>query len=240
MTTVTVIQGTYDALNNNYQPVNGDVWSDLTSWASWLNWNSDPGDVEIQLDDDLGIVDVKTPTISMTYAGEISIILKISETGVFSGEETTITFAVGTTYAVPAGRYYRWLITATAGTTGLIPEINNFRTQYFTEVFTETKRSIVTSTLSGTTAARVVPTNFGTIYNVLITAHDTATWVDRAYAVPDGWAVTTITPVAGIVSKAPLTIVLKDLFGVPVDGICDITVTGAPKITITSTGVERI
>lgn len=238
--TVTVIQGYFDSLNNIYQASNSDTWADLTTWSSWLNWNSDPGDVEIQIDDDLGIEDVRTPTISITYTGEIAIILKISETGAFSGEETTITFAVGTTYAVPSGRYYRWLITASTGSTGLVPEINNFRTQYFSEVFSETQRSIDTTTLSGTTAGRIVATNFGTIYNVLITAHDVTSWVDRAYAVPDDWAVTTISPVPGIVSKDPLTIVLKDLFGVPVDGTVDITITGAPRVTITSTGVERI
>jgi hypothetical protein len=89
-------------------------------------------------------------------------------------------------------------------------------------------------------SARVVPNSIGTIQTVNITSHDQTDYIDRAYSVPDTFSVSTVAPIPGIVSKAPLTIVLRDYFGVPVDGVVDITVTGISGIGLSDSGVISI
>jgi len=80
----------------------------------------------------------------------------------------------------------------------------------------------------------------GTVDHCEITAHDTFTWVDRAYALPDDWNENTITPIPGIITKSPLTIILRDHFGVEVDGIVDITIRGIRPVVLTTTGIVAI
>lgn len=233
MSTYTLITGYYDTQKNHWRGANLDNWAALTSWSTWTSWVSNPSTVSLQIDDDLASTEVRIATLELSYIGTRTVQLKTSDTGLFAGEETTINFVAGTNYGIPSARYYRWTITATGTLADPIPYIRNAVPTYSTAGFTtEIYRNIVTSTLSGTVNARVVPTTSGTIHSVNITSLDSTNYVDRAYSVPDTFSVSTISPVPGIVSKAPLTIVLRDYYGVPVDGIVDITVRGSPSVSL--------
>ena len=120
------------------------------------------------------------------------------------------------------------------------PEIIQVDTAYSQEYRTEYFKSVDTSTLAGTINSRTVATTLGGIYAVQMTASFSTTWVDRYYALPDSFSVSTIAPVPGIVSKSPLAIYLQDHMGVAVNGVVDITITGTPKIYHTLQGVITI
>jgi hypothetical protein len=242
MTTVTILTGSFSDYKQTYVSGNADDWGDLSSstWSAWNRWNDNNQGVSIRLDDDLASSTVRTATLQINLQGDPTYQLKISNTGAFAGEETTINFSAGTTYAIPAGRYYRWTITVAEGSTGLVPEIRNFFTVYGTNVGTDYQRAIDTSTLGGTISARTVTHNFGTVYSVDMTTYNSTIWTDRYYALPDSFSVSTISPVPGIVSTSPLTIVLRDHMGVAVDGFVDITIRGTQQVQITQAGIELV
>jgi hypothetical protein len=239
MSTITVTAGTEQPLTNSWIAPNNNDWADVATWAAFTSWNSNPGNLVLRVDDDLLTTDVRCPTLNIVYQGTLSLTLKTSTTGAFAGEETTYTFVLGTAVSVTAARYYRWTITvAPTGTT--VPEITGVSADYSQIFTTEIYRSVSTSTLAGTVSARTVPLIMGTVYAVQLTPHGDFTWVDRAYALPDAWNETTIAPKASIISKSPLTICLRDDFGVAVDGTVDIEVTGIGKILLTDQGVEQL
>lgn len=242
MTTATILTGSFSDLKQIYISGNADTWGTLSgsTWASWNRWNNDNTGVSVQLDDDLGTVSVRTATLQISLQGTPTYSLKISSTGVFGGEETTISFVTGTAVSIPAGRYYRWTVTVAEGSTGVIPEIRRFSTEYGTNVATEFLRSVDTATLGGTVSGRLVPNTFGTIFSVDMTTLDATAFVDRYYSLPDDFNIITISPVPGIVSKSPLTIVLRDHMGVPVNGTVDITIRGTQQVQITQAGIELV
>lgn len=243
MTTVTITAGTQDTITGNLRGANADTWSSLSTspyatWANWHHWATNPQTLQLRFDDDLGSIKLRAPTLSFNnLQGSISSIsLKISSTGVFGGEETTYTFSLGTDVEVIAGQYYRWTISVT-GTAPYAAEVSEFTIEYVDDLETVYLQNILTSTLQSSSGYRIVDHDLGSIDTCIITAHDTYSWVDRAYALPDDWSETTITPIPGIISKSPLTIVLRDHFGVEVDGRVDILIRGIRPITLTATGV---
>ena len=238
--TTTVIQGLYDINAESYQGVSANDWTDYTDWSTWLNWTQDSADLIVQVDDDLDTVAVRVPQLNLVAQGTQTITLKVSNTGAFAGEETTIAFTYdGSAVSIPAGRYYRWSVTVSE-LNDQTPVIEQIESSYSTVYTTQEFISVDTSTLDGTVDARTVPTTVGTVYSAVITTTKNTAYVDRAYSVPDTFSVSTIAPVAGIVSKSPLQIYLQDHYGVPVDGIVDITVTGAAKVYHTVDGVKSL
>ena len=236
--TITVIQGRYEINSDSYQGVSNDDWTDYTDWSTWTTWTQNSANLILQLDDDLGSVAARVPLLNLLSQGTVTIVLKVSSTGAFAGEETTHTFTYdGTALAIPAGQYYRYTVTV-ATLNGAPPVIEQIESSYTTEYATQQFIQVDTSTLAGTAAARTVPTTIGTAVTAVITVQNSTAYVDRAYSVPDSFSVSTIAPVAGIVSKSPLQISLRDHYGVPVDGIVDITVTGAAKVYHTDGGVK--
>jgi hypothetical protein len=239
MSTITIITGSEQPISRTWIAPNNDDWSDVVTWAAFTRWNNNPGNLVLRVDDDLLTTDVRCPTLDIAYQGSLSLTLKISDTGTFTGEETTYTFTLGTAVTVIAGRYYRWTVTvAPSGTT--VPEIALVSADYSQIFTTEIYKSVSTSTLAGTVSARTVPLVMGTVLAVQLTPHGDFTWVDRAYALPDAWSETTIAPKASIISKSPLTICLRDDFGVAVDGTVDIQVVGIGKIVLTDNGVKQL
>lgn len=246
MTTITILSGQFDSFNGVYRSANADDWSDLQSspygtWANWRHWNTNPQNLQLRIDDDLLESKLRSPRISFTdlNATITSASLKISDTGAFSGEETTYTFVAGTEVEVIAGRYYRWNFTFT-GIGGLIAEVYDIVQIYDETLTTITLKNVNTASLQTSTGHRIVEHSLGTVDHCEITAHDTFTWVDRAYALPDDWNENTITPIPGIITKSPLTIILRDHFGVEVDGIVDITIRGIRPVVLTTTGIVAI
>jgi hypothetical protein len=238
--TTTVIQGLYDINADSYQGVSANAWSTYTNWSTWLNWTQNSADLIVQVNDDLDTVAVRVPQLNLVAQGTQTITLKVSNTGAFAGEETTIAFTYdGTAVSIPAGRYYRWTVTVSL-LNNQTPVIQQIESNYSTVYTTQELIAVDTSTLSGSVAARTVPTTVGTVYSAIITTTKNTAYVDRAYSVPDTFSVSTIAPVAGIVSKSPLQIYLQDHYGVPVDGIVDIIVTGAAKVYHTVDGVKSL
>ncbi len=234
MSTYTIISG--EEKFGSWLALDSDAWSDLTDWASWTNWNGNPDNLVLQIDDEFDVVAVRAPILETAHKGTLTVSLKVSNTGAFAGEETTYSIT-STAVAIAAGKYYRWTLTV-APTTNVTPEIVYAQARY-TEVYDEQELSGVdTSTLSGTITGRTITHNLGTLNTVVITAKEATPWVDRAYALPDTYVdPTNIAPIVGIISKDPLTIILRDDFGVPVNGIVDIRLTGAPKVYLSDSGV---
>lgn len=244
MTTLTIINGDYLPLQNQYVSTNADTWSSIGSspygsWTNWNIWNTSPNNLQIRLDDDLNTSALRTPNLILGYYGTLAITLKVSDTGTFSGEETTYSLTFGQTYAITSARYYRWNITISS-LNGYPAMLESFLTSYDTNYTIEELRSVNTASLQTSTGYRIVEHNLGVVNNCQITAHDTFNWVDRAYALPDSWSENIITPIPGIISKNPLTITLRDHFGVEVDGTVDITISGSRRVLFTDIGVITI
>lgn len=240
MSDVTIIEGYKNSRNGHYQSYGQNTWADYTDWSAWTQWNDNPGDVVIRLDDAFSEVDLWTPTLSIKYFGILTLTLKTSNTGAFTGEETTYTLS-STPVSIGQAKYYRWTITITPDT--LVPPNLVFANAEYTQEFQMAEfKDIDLTTLSGsTTAGRVVPHDFGGVYTVQITAQQETTWVDRAYALPDSFTnPVKVAPIPGIVDKDPLTIILRDDFGVPVDGIVDLVITGSASVYLTETGVIKL
>ncbi len=243
MTTITITQGYQESARERYWGPNGDQWSDLATspyqtWTNWTTWTSSPSNLILQLDDDLGSVAARAPLLSFDLLGEAAIVLKISTTGAFAGEETTINFSPGTTYTYVNGRYYRWTVTVSATSYDPVPCIISPNTAYdSTTLSTETYTQLDTTTLSGSSASRTVNTRFGTVYNCQITTKVGTAWTDRAYSLPDAYSnPASIAPIGGVVGLSPLQIRLVDHFSQPVDGYVDLYIVGLPKITQASAG----
>jgi hypothetical protein len=240
MSTITIVQGYQDSNNGQYASYNQSNWADYTNWSTWTRWNDDPGSVVIRLDDAFTTSDLRTPTLSLNYYGTLSLVLKTSNTGTFTGEETTYTLS-STAVSIAQARYYRWIITVTASGT-VLPNLVYASAEYSQEFQTVQLKDVDLSTLSGsTTAGRVVTHSFGAIHSVQVTAQQETTWVDRAYALPDSFTdPVKVAPIPSIVNKSPLTILLRDDFGVPVNGIVDISITGSSNIYLDATGVIKL
>ena len=170
MTTLTVTTG--------FQ--NGDViipaidinWGDLGSapygtWANWTDWRPSTGtQVVIQLDDDEGSIGYRIPNIKVAYLGDLTAQLKISDTGTFTGEETTINFVADTETDFVSGRYYRWTLTIDANSANPTPLIGEYLTYYTDDLSVETLEDVDVFA-SGTTT---LSTNLGLVRNIQATA----------------------------------------------------------------------
>lgn len=235
MSTITIIKGHQDPRNNYYISENLETWADKTNWSTWTRWNSDPDEVEIQIDDDLGATDLWVPTLRVIARGALSVTLKTSNTGAFAGEEETYS-VTSTPTSIASARYYRWTINASSASDPAMIQVAE--PNYVQDFSTQELQNVSTASLSGTITARTVSHRFGQVFNCQITTKEATPWVDRFYAAPDDYTnPTNIAPVPGIVSKNPLTICLRDEFGVPVDGYVDLSITGAPQVYLTTEGV---
>lgn len=170
MTTLTILTG--ETFGSAIAPANSYNWGDLGSapYASWSNWNSwritTGSSVSVQLDDDLGSVDYRMPYIEILQQGDVAVTLKISSTGAFTGEETTINFAFETPVTFVNGRYYRWTITVTANSEFDQPLLLDYRTIYETDLYLETLEDVDVFASSTTS----LTTNLGLIRNIQATA----------------------------------------------------------------------
>lgn len=222
--------GYTDTITNITVAGSNTTWADLGSspyatWANWKIWNPSPKQLTATETIDMGTVALRQPSanwISANYAQ--SVVIKISDTGAFAGEETTVTMAGTTTQSYVQGRYYKITAIWATDSLGTVPWVGEFTFNAIINTFKEILKDVSTSTLSGTAASRTVAIQGMAAYDVKITVKKNVTWVDRAYALPDDYSITTIPPVASYVTKNPLTICLVDHFGVPVDGTVDLEI----------------
>lgn len=162
-------------------------WGDLASspYGSWSNWNSwkvSTGlTVSVQIDDDQGSIDYRVPLINVEkIADTMTVSLKISTTGTFTGEETTINFVEDTPVTYASGRYYRWTVTLTGATA---PYLLDYFTQYNQTLQTQTLEDVDVFA-SYTTD---LTTDLGLVRNIQATALQGDLYVEDGYivSVPD-------------------------------------------------------
>ena len=171
MTTYTILSGKRDGLV--IAPAQTVTWGDLGSspfgsWSNWTSWkvqDSNPT-IQLQIDDDLGSLGFRTPLLNYGYEGDASVVLKISDSGSFTGEETTYNFVLETPISYVAGRYYRWLITVTTNSTVTEPYLDYYITNYTSDLLEEVLNDVDVFASPTTTLS----SNLGLIRNIQATA----------------------------------------------------------------------
>tara|TARA_R110000868_G_scaffold123968_6_gene327961 strand:- start:732 stop:1487 length:756 start_codon:yes stop_codon:yes gene_type:complete len=247
--TTTVTQGHRGSFNE-ILPEDNDTWGDFSSspygtWSNWTTWHPNPKDLEITLLDDQGSVDIRQPILILNHAGTASIVLNISETGTFTGEQTTVDLSDLTAKSYVRGRYYRWSITIAADIDYPAPfsgePIGGYNIEPVVEVLNDVD---VPSTGTDSSGFTLIPNSLGLIQNVQATALQGDPYFVTEYvqtaaeeAVAEQYVGGQLGGVAVVESKSPLAIKVVDYTGVPWDGTVDLVLRGLPKIQQTATGV---
>lgn len=238
-------------------PTDNTTWQDLGSspyatWANWTAWNPDPKTITVQLDVDTINNNPKIPLLRVVYQGEITVTLKITdsfttdsqgiETGLFAGEETTIT-VTDTAQDWVNGRFFRWIVTLSTDS-ALVPPMLFVIKEEFSDVnITEFQANINTATLSGTIDARQITTAVSVVDTLIVTAteqgntYSSGLLQDRTYVRPDDYVFQENSIIVNTVSKSPPTIRCFDLNGESIDATVDVYIRGYPKILLTENGV---
>jgi len=174
-----------------YYPTSELSWSDLSglSWSDYTNYGGTDlagggyNDMVIQIDDDLDTVKFRRPLCSFFTEGTASVTLKISDSGAFTGEETTINFSIGTPVNFVKGRYYRWIITVPNDSDAGLVEITNPTTSYEQEQRIEFFDDLALSTLSQDSESSyiVTTTSIGAVTHAQGTAHQGEDYVADTY-----------------------------------------------------------
>lgn len=228
---------------NEFQVIeakNANDWTDTVSWTSWNYWNQAPATISITVLDDAGSVAARSPRLSMICQGDLTVSLKLSTTGSFSGEETTINFVEDTEYSFISARYYRWSISLAVDSATIIPVIAELGATYDSTEREEFIKDLDTSTEGGTISARTITTDLAVVNYCQITSKQNETLDDRFYVLPDDYTLTATAKTPMIVSKSPLTIRLIDGVGESIDGVIDLHLKGVPKIVLRGTEVVLV
>lgn len=247
--TVTVLQGVDDG--GLLSPTDNASWSDLGSspyaaWSNWTTWHPEPNTIQVRLTADRETVDFRTPLVAFESQGEVTVQLKISTTGAFAGEETTVNIVEGTEYTYVQGRYYRWTVTVSTDSNLTIPLLTTPVLDFDTSERQEIFKELNTATLTGTIDARQISTTIGLAHTLIATGkqegvtYSSGTLRDRVYAIPDDYVFQENAIITNIVSKSPPTIRCFDLNGESIDAVVDVLVIGLPKIYLTPTGIRAI
>lgn len=177
-------------------------WSNLSAitWADWTNGWYFPDTITppyadsnytgtafetmtIVVNDDLDSVANRKPKCVFESNGTVTVQLKISSTGSFSGEETTINFVADTATTYTSGRYYRWTFTVTDNSTATIPTILGIRTGYDVNQIVEFKDDLELSTLTADSEGHKIVglDRIGIVTNVQGTALQGVDYVTEGY-----------------------------------------------------------
>ena len=240
------------------QPLDSTTWADLGSspfgtWSTWTTWHPAPTTIIVQIDLDQGESTLRQPLIELNYQGVVSGTLKITsdiyvdsegnESGLFEGEETTVTLReVAAGYV--AGRFYRWTLNIDTDSNLTIPLLFSANPRFNTTPIEETQDTVDTSTLGGTIEAREIDTAISVIKNIVVTAqqegvtYSSGLLQDRVLAVPDDYVFQENAIIVNVVDKATAKIRCFDLNGESIDAIVDIRISGFPQIALTQSGVE--
>ena len=187
---ITITTGHQDQ-NGTYLPQDTNTWADLANppfgtWANWTTWHPQPQDIELVITDDLGSVFLRQPQLILDSQGDLSITLKISDTGAFAGEETTIDLSDGTAKSYVQGRYYRYLITIAQDSDTPIPQAGvGWDTAYLIDTETQVLNDVdIPSASTDSSGFSLVDTTLGLITNVQATALQGDDYVADGYHVP--------------------------------------------------------
>lgn len=205
----------------------GNTWGNLDSWNNWKTYNAQIAQIRWTAPlIDLGSVQYFTLDIQAVTDGTVSYHIHVSETGLFTGEESYYVIEDGD-YDVASfyGQYA--YVTAFVDSRELISLVIKTNTSTVEYVLND----VNTSTLAGTAAERtiVLPRSVSRITDIYISAQAATTYPVNLY-VSDTATSKFLIPV--IISKSN-TAPKFALYGVdndPRDGIVDIRITALPRM----------
>lgn len=99
------------------RPLGGVTWADLDSspyatWENWTSWTTEAQNIQVSETVNTGTSDYYVPMATVETLGDVTITVDYSDTGLFSGEETTITFPTENVVTdIAKGKYVRWNFT---------------------------------------------------------------------------------------------------------------------------------
>lgn len=162
-------QGILDQSTNTVKAEGTGRWGSQSSWATFTSYVTQRSEIKWTAPIiDIGEVRWFTIAIASEFDGSCSYIIHTSETGTFSGEETETLIEDGS-YDISA--FYGRYVFVTARVTG--PELRRMQITTNSEAKTYSLYDIDSSTLSGTSAARIIPLPqpVSKILDIKITAH---------------------------------------------------------------------
>lgn len=159
--------GSFDYFTGSILPDNNGTWADLSasSWSNWRSWLNDPDDTITYLQGPFELPRSSTFNLNIeTVAnGIVSYKVYTSETGAFAGEETETVIANNATdISAFTGKFV--LIAVEVQSTSGVASINSVKVGTNTNTYTVKRSGVDTTTLSGTTDARVILTPAGASY----------------------------------------------------------------------------
>lgn len=180
--TVNIIQG--NQIGSTVANPNSVTWGDLTDWSSYNTWRTPTtNDIIVQVIDDLSTSAARIPTCEVDYEGDLTIQLKISDTGAFAGEESTIDFVDGVDYTFANGRYYRWQFTVSLNSDISEPFFLDATTSYSQTFVTEILSDVEVYAQEDSDGFYPLTTNLGNVVNIQATALQGGSYVVDGYII---------------------------------------------------------
>ena len=223
------VNGILDPQTNTVLPANTATWADLNTWASWTSWSGTPADPLVWFSDviDLGESTTFNLAIDCEANGIVSYSVMTSDTGLFSGEETQTDIAPGDTGINSfSGQFILVVISVTAE--GGLNTISSVNIRANTRTIKVRINDLDTSTLSGTTSARVleVDRSIGGVINWQITPKQISAYNIDVY-VTNSPTSTHLVP--QFISKTSLTFALVGVDNHARDGVVDMSLEVLPE-----------
>jgi hypothetical protein len=209
-------------------------WADLTTWADWTSYKSDPSRTLTWLVDpiDLGSVKTFALTITTNCNGVADWKVYTSDTGEFDGEETE-TVIVNEETSIPAftGRYV--VVEVTVNQTTLPPELYGVEVQVSNARSQMSIDAVDTTTLDGTIDSYLIPLpkTVGAITNILITPREVPAYNMDVYVTNTPTSTTVVPRVTDTTAATP-AFALVGMDNHPKDGVVDIKIEYLPEMYI--------
>jgi len=113
----TITSGILAADSVTIRPLGSITWNDLdsspySSWENWTSWSAEPSNIVVSETVDTGTSAYYIPLANIETQGDLTVSVDYSDTGLFSGEETTVSFPTDNVATdIEQGRYVRWNFT---------------------------------------------------------------------------------------------------------------------------------
>lgn len=220
--------------------ISGDTWTTLGSspyatWDNWTQWNTNPQTITATDTIDAGTVLLRTPLLTISSSVVPAVTIKISNTGTFTGEETTVTPTVNGTHTYPAGRFYKFDASFAVDSVGTIPTVGSFLAVTVRDFVDEEFFDVDTGTLNGSIDAREIVTTVAIVTDMRGMSQTTEEYFTSSYVSPayiiDGEAT-----YISFVSKGTAPKIRVSDNNETIDSVIDLTVRGLPAITKTAQG----
>lgn len=225
--------GIFDFENQKVVAPSTGTWADLTTWAAWTSYNTQPPDELFWLLDpvDLGEVKQFCLTITTEANGLVDYYIYTSDTGVFNGEEVEHEILAEDT-AIPAFNTRYFMIGVRVELMADPQEITGIQFRVIESKNRFSIDNLDTTTINdGSSQGYVVPFNrtVGTITNVQITPREVTAFQLDVY-VTDYPTSTVVIPIVTNKTSGSLSFALYGLDNQPRDAVVDILVEYLPEM----------